>query len=241
MQAIRVDGNTRQVEAEPEECSWLAGWTLDFLRKEQLNDMVISKILKLKETSENRPPWNEISQEGQSVKTYWFLWKQLHLKSGVLYKLWEDEKPGRGVWQLVLPKSLRKEILIHLHDHITAGHLGQHRTLAKVRQRFYWHGLKEDVQNWCNQCDSCATIKVTKKPRALLQQFPVGCPLERVAMDILGPLPRSHSGNKYILVIADCFTKWTEAYMRYRTKKQILLPKHWLLNSSVDLEHQCKS
>ena len=64
----------------------------------------------------------------------------------------------------------------------------------------------------CNQCDSCATIKLTKKPRAPLQQFPVNCPLERVAMDILGPLQRSHSGNNYILVVADCFTKWTKAY-----------------------------
>ena len=38
------------------------------------------------------------------------------------------------------------------------------------------------------------------------------CPLERVALDILGPLPRSSRGNRYILVVADYFTRWTEAY-----------------------------
>ena len=203
IQTVLVKENTRQIEAEPEQSSWITGWTFDFLREEQLKDPAISKILQMKEASEQKPPWSDISAEGRSVKTYWFLWKQLHIKSGVLYKLWEIEKPGKGVWQLVLGQ---------LHDHITVGHLGQHRTLAKVRQRFYWHGLKEYVHDWCNQCDSCATIKLTKKPRAPLQQFPVGCPLERVAMDILGPLPRSHSENKYILVVVDCFTKWTEAY-----------------------------
>ena len=31
-------------------------------------------------------------------------------------------------------------------------------------------------------------------------------------MDILGPLPITPRGNRYILTIADYFTKWTEAY-----------------------------
>ena len=33
-----------------------------------------------------------------------------------------------------------------------------------------------------------------------------------IALDILGPLPLSNKGNKYILVVSDYFTKWPEAY-----------------------------
>eukprot|EP00731_Ephydatia_muelleri_P025619 Em0017g702a len=50
------------------------------------------------------------------------------------------------------------------------------------------------------------------KLRAPLQLDPAVRPLQRVAMDIMGPLPETSRGNKYILVIADYFTKWSEAY-----------------------------
>ena len=45
-----------------------------------------------------------------------------------------------------------------------------------------------------------------------MRTYNVGAPLERVALDILGPLPDSDRGNKYILIIGDYFSKWTEAY-----------------------------
>ena len=35
--------------------------------------------------------------------------------------------------------------------------------------------------------------------------------MERITLDILGPLPLSESGNQYLLIVADCFTKWPEA------------------------------
>lgn len=50
-----------------------------------------------------------------------------------------------------------------------------------------------------------------KKPHAPLQQYNVGAPLERIAVDILGPLPRTNKGNRYLLVVGDYFSKWSEA------------------------------
>lgn len=45
-----------------------------------------------------------------------------------------------------------------------------------------------------------------------MQIFNVERPFERLQMDILGPLPTSSSGKRYLLVVVDCFTKWVEAF-----------------------------
>ena len=59
----------------------------------------------------------------------------------------------------------------------------------------------------------CAARKSQpKKHKVPLQIEPATYPLERTAMDILGPLPETECGNKYILVIGHYFTKWKEAY-----------------------------
>ena len=50
------------------------------------------------------------------------------------------------------------------------------------------------------------------KPRAPMKIYNVGAPLERITVDDFGPLPVSDQGNKYVLVVADYFTKWTESY-----------------------------
>ena len=36
--------------------------------------------------------------------------------------------------------------------------------------------------------------------------------MERVAVDVLGPLPKTENGNEYILIAQDYFTKWVEAF-----------------------------
>ena len=36
--------------------------------------------------------------------------------------------------------------------------------------------------------------------------------MDRVATDILGPFPQSESGNRYVLLVGDYFTRWIEAY-----------------------------
>ena len=39
-----------------------------------------------------------------------------------------------------------------------------------------------------------------------------GSTFERLGTDIIGPLPKSNSGNRYIVVVTDYFTKWLESF-----------------------------
>ena len=58
----------------------------------------------------------------------------------------------------------------------------------------------------------CCSRKTRHRLWAPLEVSMVSRPLESVAMDILGPLPETPRGSKYILVVGDYFTKWKEVY-----------------------------
>ena len=73
--------------------------------------------------------------------------------------------------------------------------------------------MQRDVKDWCNTCEACATRKsAPRKNHAPLQTIKAGYPMQVVAVDIMGPLPESENGNRYVLVAGDYFTKWMEAY-----------------------------
>ena len=76
-----------------------------------------------------------------------------------------------------------------------------------------WPSHRCPQHYWCKTCPSCATRKTPpSKGRASLKSVQAGYPLQIVATDIMGPLPENESGNRYVLVASDYFTRWVEAY-----------------------------
>ena len=49
-------------------------------------------------------------------------------------------------------------------------------------------------------------------PRAKLRVSNIGAPMERLGIDILGPMTQTRRGYRYVLVISDYFTRWAEAF-----------------------------
>ena len=140
------------------------------------------------------------------------MWDQLVVSSGVLTH-WFEEDGGNILYQWVVPKKQRNDILHHLHNGPLGAHLGENKTHQKLRERFYWPGHTADVKEWCRSCKLCGQRKMPNpKHRAPLVNVQAGYPMQMVATDILGPLPEFSSGNSYILVAADYFTRWVEAY-----------------------------
>ena len=73
--------------------------------------------------------------------------------------------------------------------------------------------MTQDTKLYVKSCSVCnKNKKPTKTPRAMLEQYHAGFPMERVHMDILGPLPVTKLGNKYLLMVIDQFTKWLECF-----------------------------
>ena len=72
-------------------------------------------------------------------------------------------------------------------------------------------GWKKDVHEWVSSCEVCCQKKSPhQKHIHSLTMWKPSHPFWQVALDIMIPLPES-SGNKYILLIGDEFTKWYEA------------------------------
>ena len=183
------------------------------LNQEQAEDSSIKWILEAKRQSKDRPDWSSMTSKPSIEKSYWRMWDQLAVKHEVLYRKWECDQGQEITWHVVLPTKLRSEVVKELHGGKSSGHLGMNKTIAKVRMRFYWVGMDADIRSIVRQCNICASKKSpAKKRRAPLQQDSVGMPMERVALDIVGPLPETERGNKYILVVGDYFSKWMEAY-----------------------------
>lgn len=113
-------------------------------------------------------------------------------------------------WKLWVPTALRNQLIIGAHNPPLSSHRGFAKTLKKVRRLYYWPGMSDDARNYVAKCDVC---KETKAPNTTLrppmgQQIVVEKPWQFIYVDLLGPYPRSKSGNTCLLIVLDKFSKF---------------------------------
>ncbi|KAL1259570.1 hypothetical protein QQF64_010147 [Cirrhinus molitorella] len=97
------------------------------------------------------------------------------------------------------------------------------KTLLRLLETVYWPSIRNDVWEYCKQCQTCQTHKASNtKATGLLQNTPVVEPGHMLGVDIMGPFPRSPKQNEYLLVIVDYFTKWVELFPVRSAKASII-------------------
>ena len=118
--------------------------------------------------------------------------------------------PTNKVNLLVVPRSL-VGFVISAHHHLPiSGHMGEHHTLAKIRERYYWPGMQKSVINAIKGCLACHKFKYHRKHTAELQHMkPIIRPSAVVCFDVIGPIfPPGKDGQKYILSMMCHLTKY---------------------------------
>lgn len=204
-------------------------WTSQEMCQFQDDDSVLKEVKELL-SLDSKPSYDEIASKCKDVKSYWTQWEQLELIDNILYRIWYDVRGDEIRKLLVIPAALTKEILSLSHDSPSGGHLGIAKTVNRIKQKFFWLGIKSDVIHWIKTCQLCQTRK-TPVPavRAPLTNIVASEPMELVVIDITGPLPITERENKYILVVGDMFTKWIENYpmpdQEAKTVAQVLVYK----------------
>ena len=77
-----------------------------------------------------------------------------------------------------------------------------------LRRTFFWPSMTPDAYQTVRQCSSCTRERTTlRKHATYLSLFPAQVPLEFVAIDILGPLPKTTDGHIHVLRKTDCCSK----------------------------------
>ncbi len=109
---------------------------------------------------------------------------------------------------LFVPESVRTSILQWGHSSGLACHPGVARTLALIKQRFWWPSVARDAREFVLACPVCAVGKGSNRPPVgLLRPLSIPSrPWSHIAMDFVTGLPPS-SGNTVVLTVVDRFSK----------------------------------
>jgi len=187
---------------------------LEDWRKKQREDPVLMKILNGMEIGVH-PSRSDYGTRDASFRIYISYWDALILKDGVLYKRWFAPNLKSSFLQLIVPRKLVKEVL------------EEALLLEDILAIKPWRGFEsvftgQHASKMWKIGASLAKCVCQKKTlwekENLLSKFIMWKFLLRECKWISLVLFLSTSGNRYLLVIVDCFSKWAFPLKNIRTK-----------------------
>jgi transposase InsO family protein len=159
---------------------------------------VIKDVMNNKEVAEELPP--KLSAMVGN--------KQVRIRKDIVEIRLSNDKQ----WRIYAPAQHKLALLRYFHEAPLSMHTGVMATENAIRQYFYWPNLNKDIREYIAQCQVCQQAKGIKeaidttyssaRPKGLNQV---------IAIDHKGPLPRTKSGNRYIMNVMDLFSGYVES------------------------------
>ena len=134
-------------------------------------------------------------QDGSDMPKFFSLHNGLILYKGRVYM-----SPSCG---------LKLKVLQQVHDSPLGGHSGFLKSYHRLKQDFYWVGMRANLKNHITKCGMCQQMKhETCHPVGLLQPLPIpDKPWTTMSMDFVVGLPKSQRMN-VVVVGVDRLTKY---------------------------------
>ncbi len=177
-----------------------------------------------------------LTAEPPDVKILCTLWYEFCVWDEILYCI---GKEVNDEWWLVIPQEKCIEILCLVHDSRTAGHLGMSQMKFTFSSRFYWPCMRDDIENWIKCCRPLTmVIRGPRRQLDPLQQELNGALFDHVAFDVIGPLPITVNGNRFILTMINYFSKWAEDYAHPNHKVETVadcIINQWIAHHGIPI------
>jgi hypothetical protein len=126
---------------------------------------------------------------------------------GVLYRQEHKKQP-----RVVIPTTLVPTVIMSYHDLPFTALQGVSRTVEFISKKYWWETLRKDESEFIGKCDACAKRKTGRRVIAPMGEAIVAKEfLDVVSLVIVGPLPLSERGNRYLLTFINHFTRFCDA------------------------------
>jgi hypothetical protein len=97
---------------------------------------------------------------------------------------------------IVVPTGLRKQLFSHFHAGPSGGHMGEYKTLFRMRLRFFWPKMRTDIKDWTIGCAHCQAYNIWRSRKSELYfSWPVTIPFYIMHVDLWSP---GHTNNAAI-------------------------------------------
>jgi hypothetical protein len=182
-----------QVKKLPSNQDWLNAYRLD-------SDT--EKMLAHLESNQDKGwPTKIISSVNEVYRPY-LRDNRVALQNGRLVAFQKLSSSNRPLALIIVPETLQKIIFDAYHANPSAGHLGEYKTLHRIRLRFLFPNCRSKVKDWIQKCPECILSRSGTKPNSeLIYSWPVSSPFFILHIDIWSPgeSPSAY-GFKYLLV-----------------------------------------
>lgn len=118
----------------------------------------------------------------------------------------EIERDNKNPYKVVIPSALRQSVLHWGHDVM---HHGGRRMKSRILQHFWWPKMNNDILRFARCCTACMKRKRSRsfKGTGKMKLFSALRPFEQISVDIVGPMPITNEGYRYIVTMIDKFSR----------------------------------
>lgn len=183
------------------------------LNNESQRDVIAWDPLKVRMDQDAHPLWGQVKrylrgEVNECPRLNYDVNDFKILQDGILYHTHVNIYDQLDT-RVVIPDSYKNTALYLAHCLPLAGHGGVQVTLERLKKFAFWPGMSKDVPKYVKSCSVCLKCKPMRDVPAPLRRFPgVREKFERIHLDLVGPLPVTNEGAKYVLTVIDVLTRF---------------------------------